>query len=871
MSIIHVLDHQNDNILATSSKFYNDVHRETLQNIDTFDFVEPFSSNASTYLNKRNRIIIPTDDGFFKEFIIQKAIRSKGIIEVYSSASYLELIKAKPISPMTLTSYSVEMLLDFILQDSDWVSGIVTYDGIKTIVFDDYIDPYSALKHVATQFDLELNFRIETNNNKITRRYVDMVERVGEWRGKEITSGKDLLNAKRTEYTQNIVTALIGVGPRKEDGTSDLVTVSNEDARIAWGRNGQHLWSTYLVPDDGYNTDMSIERITQLTRDELQRRISTVISWEVESADIEHIFGREHEKVRLGDQVRVKLTDFKPQFFLDARIISREGSIRNSAPKKYILGEFIEYTAEDIKSLRKILQRQIDKKVSESQVLDITYPKEVIDEKIDEAVMTSTIITDDSFPDQIPEIPTNVIAEGLFKTIAISWDFNPSSYISSYEVYGSQTQGFTPDETTLIWSGKTGGCTHSAETNQTWYFVVRAVNTRGTASDFSNEVSASTLKVLTDDMVFGEEMAAELRELSLTSQLLADGSVSGDLEMTNGLLTVRAGAIGSAAIANAVISNYHLGTGIIDHAQIKQAIITNDLIAPYAAIDFAKIANVEITNADITGLLDASKIRSQLLQIGNGMTTTKLDLYTDDNAAHYIKSNQAAGFRVESTGSLSLKAGSSYGIYATGAPLVAQNGFRVDGGTSEFKTDVHITDPYTTLYANDIWKNGSAILSAAEAQSWFADINHSHYEYASSNHTHSQYAEWYNTYSIRRGSAGLKFLASGAATIQARNYWDDSYGTFEGLAYSNASRRELKNSIEEFDKSALDLIYNTPVYSYRYNSDLNTEPKRVGLIFDESPMEIMHFSGGIDVYAMAALLWKSVQELKDEINILKGV
>lgn len=795
MSIIHILDNQTDVILATSSKFYNDVHRETLKNEEIFDFIEPFTSKASPYLNKRNRVIIPTDDGFFKEFIIEKPIQLKDKIEVYTSASYFELMKAKPIAPMTLTSYSVEMLLDFILNDSGWMPGTIVYAGIKTIVFDDYTDPYSALKKVADEFGLELRFRIETNNNRVTGRYVDMIERVGEWRGKEITSGKDLLNAKRTEFTQNIATALVGVGPQKENGKRDVVTVANEAARQAWGRNGQHLWGIYHVPDDGGNEDMTIERITQLTSDELQKRISTVISWEVESADIEHIFGREHEKVRLGDQVRVKLTDFNPQFFLDARIISREGSIRKKAQKKYVLGEFIEYTAEDIKSVKRMLQKQIDKKLSETQVLEITYPKSDIDEKLKDIP-----ITDGNFPDETPPTPENFEGSGLFKIIQLKWDYSPSSLIASYEVYASKTDGFTPGPDNLVWKGKSGGYNHQANTNETWYFRIRTVNYSGTPSPFSDQIMGQTVQIKAED--------------------------------------------------------------------ILPRVITNELISEYAYIDFAKIANVQITDADIYGTLNVNKLSGNLLEVGKDSTNSRLNLYTSDNDYHYIEStrsgsedgygNISGGLRIRvPNGPISLSSNPGTGVYITDSPLVLRQGMRVNG-TSQFNSDVYITS--STLYANDIWKNGSAVLSAAEAQGWFADINH----------THSQYAEWYSTYNIRRGSASLKFLASGSPIIQARNYWDTAYGTFEGLAYSNVSRREEKKDIELFDKSALQLIMDTPVYAYRYNSDLDTEPKRVGLIYDEAPMEIMQFSGGIDIYGQGSLMWRAIQELYDEILMIKG-
>ncbi|MED1907877.1 phage tail spike protein [Cytobacillus firmus] len=807
MTIIHVLDHQSDTILGTSSLFYNDTHKETLKNEETFDFVEPVTSKAAPHLNKRNRIIIPVDDGLLREFIIEKSIQVKNGIEVYSVGSQFELMKAKPVDPITLQSQTVDMITDFVLNNSGWQRGITDYKGTRTLIFDDFTDPYNALIMIANEFGLELRFRVETYNNRIRGRYVDLIEHIGQWRGKEITSGKDLLNAKRTDFTQSVVTALVGIGPENEDGNKEVVTVSNESARQAWGRNGQHLWGIYKPPSDPGNQDMTRERLTELTSQELQKRISSVISYEVEGADIEHIFGREHEKVRLGDMVRIKATEFNPPFFLDARIVSREGSIREKSKKKYVLGEFIEYSADDIRSVKRMLEKQIAKKLSETQVLEITYPKGDIDEKLKDVP-----ITDNNFPDETPPTPTNFDLSGLFKIIQLKWDYNTSSLISAYEVYASQTDGFTPDESNLVWRGKAGGYNFEAQINQTWYFRIRTINYKGTASEYSEQIMGQTVQIKAED--------------------------------------------------------------------ILPRVITNELIAESAAIDFAKIANVQITDADIYGTLNVNRLSGNFLQVGKDSTNSKLNLYTSDNDYHYIEStregsedgsgNITGGLRIRvPNGPISLSSNPGSGIYITDSPLVLRQGMRVDG-TTQFNSDVFITGAGDTLYANDIWKNGSAVLSAAEAMGWFADINHTHSEYASVNHSHSQYAEWYSTYNIRRGSATLKFLASGSPTIQARNYWDDAYGTFEGLAYSNVSRREEKKDIEIYEKSALDLIEDTPVYSYRYNSDLSMEPKRVGLIYDEAPMEIMQFTGGIDVYGMASLMWKAIQELNHEINLLKG-
>lgn len=127
---------------------------------------------------------------------------------------------------------------------------------------------------------------------------------------------------------------------------------------------------------------------------------------------------------------------------------------------------------------------------------------------------------------------------------------------------------------------------------------------------------------------------------------------------------------------------------------------------------------------------------------------------------------------------------------------------------------------------------------------------------------------WWNTYSIQRGGASMKFLF-GSATIQARNYSDTAYGTWEGLAYSNVSRRELKKDIEDYTNDALSDVMDTKVYTYRYLTDLDTEPLRVGLIFDEAPLEIMQFSGGIDIYGMASMLWKALQQLTERVKALE--
>ena len=94
-----------------------------------------------------------------------------------------------------------------------------------------------------------------------------------------------------------------------------------------------------------------------------------------------------------------------------------------------------------------------------------------------------------------------------------------------------------------------------------------------------------------------------------------------------------------------------------------------------------------------------------------------------------------------------------------------------------------------------------------------------------------------------------------------------SVGTYRPIrasAFTVSSSRDVKKNIEDYSGDALELVNGTRVTEYNLkdeNEDIDY--KRIGLIVQESPIEIINFIGGdsIDLYEMASILWKSVQEL----------
>lgn len=130
------------------------------------------------------------------------------------------------------------------------------------------------------------------------------------------------------------------------------------------------------------------------------------------------------------------------------------------------------------------------------------------------------------YPNTLPAIPVITIDRAGFKTVSLSWEYDNKPYYS-YEVYASQEQGFTPNAFDLIFKGQASAFLHEVECAQTWYYKVRAVNTYGNATDFSEEVSATTTKI-SDAAEYFQEAAIESALIgSLNADVINAGKLKG--------------------------------------------------------------------------------------------------------------------------------------------------------------------------------------------------------------------------------------------------------------------------------------------------------------------------------------------------------
>jgi phage minor structural protein len=234
---------------------------------------------------------------------------------------------------------------------------------------------------------------------------------------------------------------------------------------------------------------------------------------------------QEAKKPEVNYRLNAYLLDKKAQLGDTARAIDRRFSRPIEVQARIIA---MEYDLLDIEGTSVVEIGQFLSAHQDNVYRDIEELKESVNKP-----KPTKPIDNGSFPDIKPGMPVRVEAVGGMGVIQLYWDYDSAVYINEYEVYGSQLKDFEPAPEHLLWRGKVSSFAHAVGTDKVWYYRIRAVNTRGTAGEFSVQVTVATHRVVSDDILFGEDIAAKLRELSEIAPLLAEGTVDFDMITDN--------------------------------------------------------------------------------------------------------------------------------------------------------------------------------------------------------------------------------------------------------------------------------------------------------------------------------------------------
>ncbi|MED4082176.1 phage tail spike protein [Halalkalibacterium halodurans] len=519
-------------ILTESTGLVRALFREELNRVPNqpFAFTIEASSEEAKHVVEEHQVVFRDKEGDLRLFVIKELEDVDGLNGPQTTAicepAFMELAEHM-IVEQSVVNQPAHVALNVVLQGTRWTGSVEVNLGNATEHFS-YVSAIEAVWNILVTWGGDFKDVVTFNaENKITSRQIKIVQRRGVDRGKRFEIDHNIEQIERTILSYPI-TALYGrgaslQGENGQEGSLDFgevewrksagapvdkpkgqLWVGDPEALQKYGRkhNGQLLHREGIYQ----NTDIEDpEELLEKTWEQLQKSSKPEVHYRLSVRLFEHISGYEHEKASLGDTAVAIDRQFSRPIEIQSRIIA------------------IEYDLVDIDGTGM---------VEMGQFLSLNGMDERLERVIEEIEKnrgkwgSSGTITRDKYPDIKPSAPVNLRAESGFQAIQLYWDYSDELYIEHYEVYGSQVSDFVPDSQHLLWRGKVSAFAHFVDKDQQWYYYVRAVNYHGRPSDWSDKVSGSTHRIISDDILFGPDLAERLRELNRISDIIGEGGVN---------------------------------------------------------------------------------------------------------------------------------------------------------------------------------------------------------------------------------------------------------------------------------------------------------------------------------------------------------
>ena len=547
-----------------SCNFWDAKYKEELNLGSSFSFIADASHPDARYLFEENQVVFRDKDGELRAFVIKELDDTDDGAEINTlvtcEAAMMELAETiiKERRPKDRTAQEV---LDQVFERTRWTAEVTAELGLNSTSFYK-MTALECLSDVLNKWGGEFKDVVDFDGNTITKRTIKVLSRRGKDSGKRFEIDKDTESIRRTVISYP-KTALYGYGASLETTDDDGEETGGysrfiDFADVEWKKaNGDpvdkpkgqewvgdpallqkygRLKNGELIHREDIFNDEDIEDPEELLKATYNHLITvaskTEVNYELSVKLLKGVEGYEHEHVNLGDTTIAIDRNFAIPIETSQRIIVMEYDITDPENTCVVeIGQFLSALQGDdrVKQLQKIIDSNRG-----------TWERKP----------EAGNVTDGSFPNTKPPRPANIKVEGLYKTISLTWDYDPRSFIAAYEVYASQNKGFTPTAAQLIFRGKTGGWHHQdgVEADQVWYYRLRTINTHGTASDWSEEYEAKTVRILTDDIMFGAVTADKLASLSVTAEKLytdiANSNIlPGSLLRSSDLTAVNAGLL----------------------------------------------------------------------------------------------------------------------------------------------------------------------------------------------------------------------------------------------------------------------------------------------------------------------------------------
>lgn len=361
-----------DNNTPFSCPFFEDSHIENIETaVHSYEFSMPANHEMAEQVISNGYVIITDLDNKLQMFQI-KDIDETSSIDSYTKKVYCEHIAipellGRPLRPVKLPSTTLKNAMDSILSGTGWKLGVCEYDTSEDFTVDDYTTVLEGIHKLMELFGAEIEFEVIIQHGEIKDQLVNVVVQRGEVTDKLFSYGKDLMEVTRTENSEDVITALIGVGKGDANGSritlaNYLVTpesgfekpqsadwIGNETAIQRFSPDGEHIYG--IFSDDTATNQVALYKNTLA---ELKKRMIPQLTYSTRVAVLERLIGWEAEKIRVGDTVIIKDDTFTPVLALEARVKEVKRSYTNPENDGVILGDYRPIKLASMAGIRKI-------------------------------------------------------------------------------------------------------------------------------------------------------------------------------------------------------------------------------------------------------------------------------------------------------------------------------------------------------------------------------------------------------------------------------------------------------------------------------------------------------------------------------------
>lgn len=165
----------------------------------------------------------------FHFFYIAQKISNQTLTLIGVQSGIEELRKSVVLDKRPNNSFA-RPVIDELLAGTNWQARFVSETSQRSTNFY-YISTFEALKKVCQVWNLEMQFFVEMNGNKIGARYIDFKQKIGEATGKRVVYGHNALQILQEVERTNLFTALIGRGKGEE-----VSAPTSEGGHAGYGR-----------------------------------------------------------------------------------------------------------------------------------------------------------------------------------------------------------------------------------------------------------------------------------------------------------------------------------------------------------------------------------------------------------------------------------------------------------------------------------------------------------------------------------------------------------------------------------------------------------------------------------------------------------